>query len=152
MFSKLRVKDSGDSEYLPGEIIDRSILEGKNLELKEKKLKPILAETLLLGITKTALLTPSFLSAASFQETTRILVEATINSTIDKLRGLKENVIIGRLIPAGTGFRKDEEVKVVGAQEEKEEYVTGNQEEKKKVVNLLEKEDEIMRFDAKDFS
>ncbi len=102
MFSKVRIKDSGDTEFLPGEIVDKYLLAEINQGVKNKaKFEP-----LILGITKVALLTPSVLSAASFQETTRVLVQAATSGAVDKLRGLKENVIIGRLIPAGTGFNK----------------------------------------------
>jgi DNA-directed RNA polymerase subunit beta' len=105
MFSKARVKDGGDSNLLAGEIVDW--LKSKKIaeELGKRGKKPPILERLLLGITKVALKTESFLSAASFQETTRVLVDAAIQGKIDYLRGLKENVIIGRLIPAGTGFR-----------------------------------------------
>jgi len=106
MFSKVRIKDPGDSKLLAGEVIDRILAKNINDELISKGKKPAEFEVLLLGITKVALLTSSFLSAASFQETTKILTDAAINGTIDRLRGLKENVIIGRLIPAGTGFNK----------------------------------------------
>jgi DNA-directed RNA polymerase subunit beta' len=106
MFSKCRIKEAGDSGYFPGMIVERLPLEKMNKELKAKGKKPAEAEELLLGVTKAALKTESFLSAASFQETTSVLVEAAVQGKVDKLRGLKENTIIGRLIPAGTGFRK----------------------------------------------
>ena len=106
MFSKVRVTSPGDSNLLVGEIIDQKEAEEMNEKIKQKKGKPIIFQQLLLGITKAALYTDSFLSAASFQETTRSLVEAAVTGKVDNLRGLKENVIIGRLIPAGTGFRK----------------------------------------------
>lgn len=107
MFSKVRIKDPGDTDYLSGEVIDKSEINKVNNEVKKNNKKPATFESLILGITKAALLTSSFLSAASFQETTRVLVEAACRGAVDELRGLKENVIIGRLIPAGTGFRKD---------------------------------------------
>ncbi len=106
MFSRVYVKDAGDTDLLPGEIIEKSQLEEANKVAKEKKMKPAEAEELLLGISKVSLSTESFLSAASFQETARVLINAAITGKIDRLEGLKENVIIGRLIPAGTGYKK----------------------------------------------
>lgn len=108
MVSKVRILEAGDSEWLPGEIKDFVVFEKKNAELKKKKKRPAKAERLLLGLTRVALWTDSWLSAASFQETTRVLVEAATTKRVDTLDGLKENVIIGRLIPAGTGFNVEE--------------------------------------------
>jgi DNA-directed RNA polymerase subunit beta' len=108
MFSRVRVKDPGDSEFLPGQIIEKAAFYEKNKELKKKGKKPIRATQIILGISKVALTTDSFLSAASFQETTRVLIRAALSAKEDYLRGLKENVIIGKLIPAGTGFRYEE--------------------------------------------
>lgn len=106
MFSKVRIVESGDSHFLPGEVVERRIFEeSKESLIKDKKFAPR-GEVLLMGITKISLLTDSFLSAASFQETTRVLTEAAVSSRVDELKGLKENVIIGRLIPAGTGYKK----------------------------------------------
>jgi DNA-directed RNA polymerase subunit beta' len=104
MFGLARIEDEGDSDYLAGEVIPRLALDHEinKLSLAGKRLPQY--ENLLLGISKAALNTGGFLSAASFQETTRVLVEAATQGKIDYLRGLKENVIIGRLIPAGTGF------------------------------------------------
>jgi len=101
MFSRHLILESGDTELLPGEIVEESVLERANKEVKVKAK----SERLLLGITKASLTTDSFLSAASFQETARVLIDAAINGKIDYLEGLKENVIIGRLIPAGTGYK-----------------------------------------------
>jgi DNA-directed RNA polymerase subunit beta' len=106
MFSRIRIKLPGDTEFLVGEITNVDKVEEENKKMRKKSGKKAVYEPLLLGITKAALLTDSFLSAASFQETTRSLVEAAISGAVDKLRGLKENVIIGRLIPTGTGFKK----------------------------------------------
>ncbi len=106
MFSKARIKESGDSRLVPGEIVDYLKAKKISEDLKKKGKTPPLFERLLLGVTKVALSTESFLSAASFQETTSVLVKAATQGKIDYLRGLKENVIIGRLIPAGTGFRE----------------------------------------------
>jgi DNA-directed RNA polymerase subunit beta' len=108
MFSHVRVLDGGDTELLPGDIAERRTLLESNLLVAENDGKPATAENMLLGITKVSLTTESFLSAASFQETAKILIEAAISGKEDKLRGLKENVIIGRLIPAGTGYNASE--------------------------------------------
>lgn len=101
MFSRYLIKDAGDTNLLPGEVVEEEVLFEANKEAKKKAE----AERLLLGITKTSLSTDSFLSAASFQETPRVLIEAAVNGKIDYLEGLKENVIIGCLIPAGTGYK-----------------------------------------------
>ncbi|EKD56299.1 MAG: hypothetical protein ACD_58C00238G0001 [uncultured bacterium] len=106
MFSKVYIKDGGDSLYLPGQIVDQFDIEQKNLGLIKNKKQPIFFDNIILGVTRIALKTESFLSAASFQETTSVLIDAAIRGTRDNLRGLKENVIIGRLIPAGTGYKK----------------------------------------------
>jgi len=108
MFSRVKIKDQGNGEFLIGEILSRSRFIEENRKLKTQGKKPAKAVQLLLGITRAALASDSFLSAASFQETTRILVAAATEGKIDNLKGLKENVIIGRLIPAGTGFHKKE--------------------------------------------
>ncbi|MBI5412488.1 DNA-directed RNA polymerase subunit beta' [Candidatus Peregrinibacteria bacterium] len=105
MFSRLRVIDAGHSEFLPGEIVNAVQYERINGELLKQKKNPIYGERLLLGISRVAITTESWLSAASFQETIRVLVEAATTKKIDKLRGLKENVIIGKLIPAGSVYR-----------------------------------------------
>ncbi len=107
MLKKVEIKNSGDSEYLPGEIIDRFKLENVNEELIKNGKKPAVGERVLMGITKASLQTESFISAASFQETTRVLTDAAIKGKIDTLTGLKENVIVGRLVPAGTGSLKN---------------------------------------------
>ena len=104
MLRKVVVDDPGDSRYLRGEQIDKSRLYEINAELSRKGKKEVKIDPLLLGITKASLATESFISAASFQETTRVLTEAAVRGTKDELRGLKENVVVGRLIPAGTGF------------------------------------------------
>jgi DNA-directed RNA polymerase subunit beta' len=104
MFSKIRVENAGDSEFVVGEIVDKAKFNYLNEELVKGGKRPAQAEQLLMGITKVSLNTESFLAAASFQETTRVLIEAAVTGKTDYLRGLKENVIIGKLIPAGTGF------------------------------------------------
>lgn len=104
MFSKVRIADSGESELTSGEIADKAKLGFVNELIIAKGKRPATYEQLLMGITKVSLNTDSFLAAASFQETTRVLIEAAVTGKTDYLRGLKENVIIGKLIPAGTGF------------------------------------------------
>lgn len=106
MFSRNKIVDSGDSFFLQGEVVEQDRFNKINAELKKENKKPAQAQSILLGISKVALTTNSFLSAASFQETSRVLIEASLIGKEDKLTGLKENVIIGKLIPAGTGFRK----------------------------------------------
>ena len=121
MMRKVRIEDSGDTSFLIGEQVDRILFQAENAKIKEERARlkainpkikddelPISAQgkPLLLGITKASLTTDSFVSAASFQETTRVLTEAAINGSVDELRGLKENVIMGRVIPAGTGLKK----------------------------------------------
>ena len=107
MLKKVEVKESGDSNLLPGEIIDRLKFDEVNEKLKLESKKIALGERVLMGITKASLQTESFISAASFQETTRVLTDAAIKGKTDKLVGLKENVIVGRLVPAGTGSIKN---------------------------------------------
>ncbi len=106
LFSRVLIKDAGDTNLLPGEIVEKAEMDEANIEIDKTKGKQATSEELFLGITKVSLTTRSFLSAASFQETSRVLINAALTGKIDKLEGLKENVIIGRLIPAGTGFRK----------------------------------------------
>jgi len=104
MLKKVRITDSGDTSFLVNEQVDKNRFEEENEEAVNKKRKPATAVPVLLGITKASLHTDSFISAASFQETTRVLTEAALSGKVDYLRGLKENVIMGRLIPAGTGL------------------------------------------------
>ena len=103
MLQKVDIVDPGDTEFLAGEQVDASDMEAANEVMKAEKKKPATGTPVLLGITKASLQTRSFISAASFQETTRVLTEAAVNGKVDTLEGLKENVIVGRLIPAGTG-------------------------------------------------
>ena len=106
MLKKVRVEDNGDSQLLPGSLVDINELEEINEKLEKEGKKKAIGKRILLGITKAALATDSFLSAASFQETTKVLTEAAIKGKTDDLIGLKENVIIGKLIPAGTGMAR----------------------------------------------
>jgi len=117
MLKRVRVEENGDSHFLPGSLIDWLDFEEKNAELIRKGLTPAEGSRVLLGITKASLATDSFLSAASFQETTRVLTEAAIKGKVDPLIGLKENVIIGKLIPAGTGMPVYRNIDVVGEDE-----------------------------------
>ena len=103
MLQKVEVIGAGDSDYLVGDVKDKIAVVEKNNELKKEGKKEVDFKMMILGITKASLQTNSFISAASFQETTRVLTEAAINGKVDKLTGLKENVIVGKLIPAGTG-------------------------------------------------
>ena len=106
MLKKVRVEDSGDTEFLPGAMVDLSAFDEVNTHTMENYGRPAVAKHTLLGITKAALASESFLSAASFQETARVLTEAAIKNKVDPLIGLKENVIIGKQIPAGTGMKR----------------------------------------------
>ncbi|EDU39030.1 DNA-directed RNA polymerase subunit beta' [Clostridium sporogenes] len=112
MTRKIKIEDSGDTELLPGTMIDVFDFEEANREILEKGGEPAVGRIALLGITKAALATDSFLSAASFQETTRVLTDAAIKGKIDPLLGLKENVIIGKLIPAGTGMTRYRSIQI----------------------------------------
>jgi DNA-directed RNA polymerase subunit beta' len=103
MLQKFEILDSGDTTLLKGETVDKAELDENNDKIIAMGLRPATAEPILLGLTKASLQTRSFISAASFQETTRVLTEASVQGKRDKLVGLKENVIVGRLIPAGTG-------------------------------------------------
>ena len=106
MISRMRIVDAGDTTLLQGKVVSLNKFTEENKKVILQGKKPATARPLMLGITKASLETDSFLSAASFQETTRILTDAAIKGKVDKLEGLKENVIIGKLIPAGTGVRK----------------------------------------------
>jgi len=113
MFRKVKVEETGDTTLLPGIMVDIFEFEDQNAQTEAKGLKPATGSRTLLGITKASLATESFLSAASFQETTRVLTEAAIKGKIDPLVGLKENVIIGKLIPAGTGMSRYKDIDIV---------------------------------------
>ncbi len=106
MLKKVRIEQSGDADFLPGQMVDRVALERENGRVKKAKGELATYEPLILGITKASLATESFLSAASFQETTKVLTDASIEGKVDRLLGLKENVIIGKLIPAATGLKR----------------------------------------------
>jgi len=122
MLRRVVIKEVGDSNFLVGEHVERHLFEEENDHLKSQGKQPATAEPLLLGVTKASLSTESFISAASFQETTKVLTQAAISGKTDYLRGLKENVILGRLIPAGTGLARYRNlgIQVEGGEEEME--------------------------------
>jgi DNA-directed RNA polymerase subunit beta' len=113
MLRKVKILDAGDTRFLPGEQVEKAEFEQENERIRLQGGMLASAEPLLLGITKASLSTESWISAASFQETTKVLTEAAINSKTDYLRGLKENIIMGRLIPAGTGLQVYKNWKIV---------------------------------------
>ena len=126
MFSRLKILDPGDAEFVKGDVVEKSVFLETNRKLKSLGGAPAKAQQLLMGISKVALSTESFLSAASFMETARILIKGAVEAKVDRLRGLKENVIIGRLIPAGTGFRREfEKDKVMEESRPAEEEAVG---------------------------
>ncbi|HET7743278.1 MAG TPA: DNA-directed RNA polymerase subunit beta', partial [Gaiellaceae bacterium] len=112
MLKKVRVETNGDTELLPGQLVDRIQLERENARVKKEKGEQATFEPIILGITKASLATESFLSAASFQETTKVLTDAAIEGKVDRLHGLKENVIIGKLIPAATGLKQYRQISI----------------------------------------
>ena len=112
MLKKIRIEDNGDTEFLPGTLVDVLEFEEVNENLEKEGKKPAEGKQVMLGITKASLATDSFLSAASFQETTKVLTEAAIKGKVDHLVGLKENVIIGKLIPAGTGLKRYRDIQL----------------------------------------
>jgi DNA-directed RNA polymerase subunit beta' len=112
MLQKIRVEENGDSEFLPGTMVDALDFEDTNEKLESEGKTPAEGTQVLLGITKASLATNSFLSAASFQETTKVLTEAAIKGKVDSLIGMKENVIIGKPIPAGTGMKRYRNIKL----------------------------------------
>ena len=112
MLKKVRVEDRGDTDFLPGTMVDVLEFNDVNAQMEAEGKEPAKGEQIMLGITKASLATDSFLSAASFQETTKVLTEAAIKGKVDHLVGLKENVIIGKHIPAGTGMKKYRDVRI----------------------------------------
>ena len=112
MLKKIRVEDNGDTDFLPGTLVDVLDFDEMNEKLEAEGKRPAEGKQVMLGITKASLATNSFLSAASFQETTKVLTEAAIKGRVDPLIGLKENVLIGKLIPAGTGMKRYQSVKL----------------------------------------
>ena len=122
MLKRVKIEENGDTDFLPGSLVDWLTFENTNAALEKEGKEPARGTRVLLGITKASLATDSFLSAASFQETTRVLTEAAIKGKIDPLIGLKENVCIGKLIPAGTGMTRYRNIEIVS--EGQEEAVT----------------------------
>ena len=132
MLKKVKIEDPGDTSFLIGEQIDRVKFREENEKVLKKKGKAASATPVLLGITKASLTTESFISAASFQETTRILTEAAASGKVDNLMGLKENIIMGHLIPAGTGFKEHRDIELIkNVFKEKKEDKDQKKEEKK---------------------
>jgi DNA-directed RNA polymerase subunit beta' len=129
MLRKVHIIEPGDTDFLPGELIDRKRFEEKNAEIVEGGGEPASARPILMGITKASLATDSWLAAASFQETTRVLTDAAINAKSDPLLGLKENVIIGKLIPAGTGMARYRNIQVMIEKDAIPEYWLARQRE-----------------------
>jgi DNA-directed RNA polymerase subunit beta' len=140
MLKKVTIIDPGDTGLLPGQLIDRLDFNRKNNDLISNMKQPATATQDLMGITKASLATDSFLSAASFQETTRVLTDAALENKIDTLHGLKENVIIGKAIPAGTGMNKfkDHELSYPGYKEENKDEVEILQESKEDDLSDIE--------------
>jgi DNA-directed RNA polymerase subunit beta' len=125
MLKKVTITDPGETSFLLGEQIEKAIFVSKNTEAVRLGQKPAVAKPVVLGITQASLTTDSFISAASFQETTKVLTEAALHAKTDFLQGLKENVIVGRVIPAGSGFRSymDLEIDVPEQPEKPEEFL-----------------------------
>ena len=142
MLRKVRVDDGGDTDMFPGSLVDMYEFEDKNKEATAQDKRPATGKRVLLGITKASLATDSFLSAASFQETTRVLTEAAIKGKEDDLIGLKENVIIGKLIPAGTGMKRYQDVKIEVVGEEKTQEQPESQEQGQQQDEQQEKQSE----------
>ncbi len=141
MLRWVRIEDVGDTRFIIGEQVDRFRFLAENDKVKQEGKKPSTGKPLLLGITKASLSTESFISAASFQEMTRVLTEASVCGKVDELRGLKENVIVGRLIPAGTGLERYRNVSVVTNEEEEEQKALKEKEEEQKALKEKEVED-----------
>src|SRR5205807_4645491 len=118
MLRRVRIEEVGDTEFVVGELVDKFVFQEENERVLSQGKRPATAKPVLLGITKASLSTDSFISAASFQETTRVLTEAAISGKVDDLRGLKENVIVGRLIPAGTGLPAYKRLDIVVEEDE----------------------------------
>ena len=142
MLKKIRVENNGDTEFLPGALVDILDFDDENERMLAEGKEPAEGKRVMLGITKAALATNSFLSAASFQETTKVLTEAAIKGKVDPLIGLKENVIIGKLIPAGTGMRRYRDVKIDISGTDDYQYDLAMEEEN--AMNEVDEEEELM--------
>jgi DNA-directed RNA polymerase subunit beta' len=141
MLRKVIITSSGDSNLIKGEQVEYTALLEENERLMAANLVPAAGERELLGITKSSLATESFISAASFQETTRVLTEAAVTGKRDYLRGLKENVVVGRLIPAGTGLAYHAERKRVRASEDENKIMVSAQEIEAALTEALQADD-----------
>lgn len=156
MLKKIRVEESGDGDVLPGVSMDVLDFNDMNDKLISEGKKPAEGKQVMLGITKASLATDSFLSAASFQETTKVLTEAAINGKVDKLIGLKENVIIGKLIPAGTGMKKyrsvklDTDMSILEAMKLQENNAEEEEESEEKIEGLEKLDDAELEEDSDD--
>ena len=145
MLKKIRIEDNGDTEFLPGTLVDFLEYEDVNEQMEKEGKQPAEGKQVMLGITKASLATNSFLSAASFQETTKVLTEAAIKGKVDPLIGLKENVIIGKLIPAGTGMKRYRDVRLNSTMPEPEVNVEDMDEELPEDEEI--KDDEMITMD-----
>ena len=145
MLKKIRIEDNGDTEFLPGTLVDFLEYEDVNEQMEKEGKQPADGKQVMLGITKASLATNSFLSAASFQETTKVLTEAAIKGKVDPLIGLKENVIIGKLIPAGTGMKRYRDVRLNSTMPEPEVNVEDMDEELPEDEEI--KDDEMITMD-----
>jgi DNA-directed RNA polymerase subunit beta' len=146
MLRRVRIEEPGDTGLLPGELIEAAEFRRLNNDIVSQGGEPATAATVLLGITKASLNTDSFLSAASFQETTRVLTDAAITGKVDYLRGLKENVVIGKLIPAGTGIEKRSERNRDELVDEMARMIEGNEETTQEVIE--ESPEEVLRAES----
>ena len=152
MLKKIRIEDNGDTEFLPGTLVDFLEYEDVNEQMEKEGKQPADGKQVMLGITKASLATNSFLSAASFQETTKVLTEAAIKGKVDPLIGLKENVIIGKLIPAGTGMKRYSEVRLNSTMPEPEPEVEIEEEQtEEETSDENQTDDELITMDE-DFS
>ena len=152
MLKKIRIEDNGDTEFLPGTLVDFLEYEDVNEQMEKEGKRPADGKQVMLGITKASLATNSFLSAASFQETTKVLTEAAIKGKVDPLIGLKENVIIGKLIPAGTGMKRYSEVRLNSTMPEPEPEVEIEEEQtEEETSDENQTDDELITMDE-DFS
>ena len=142
MLKKIRIEESGDSDVLPGTSMDVLDYNDMNEALLAEGKEPAIGRQVMLGITKASLATDSFLSAASFQETTKVLTEAAINGKVDHLIGLKENVIIGKLIPAGTGMKRYRSIKLNTDMEEEDEIMLADDDDID--LDILDEADRIV--------
>ena len=141
MLKKIRIEENGDTEFLPGTLVDVLEFEDVNEQLVKEGKTPAEGKQVMLGITKASLATESFLSAASFQETTKVLTEAAIKGKVDHLVGLKENVIIGKLIPAGTGLKRYRDIQLDTGMPDEET------EPEEEIADEIEVDDEVITMD-----